>query len=181
MLIKELNSVTPTFAGTEKGVSGTAYLKQQESTGIQHLKPFPISDKTSDHTPVSVIVKLVWLFTQWEKRAECSFICCNIHMYSVKQVFYNLFFFKFCQVFAYLDMFYYLGHQSKILSRLKAMELVVWMILSLSGLAFISRTWLGKKVGVQGTWNAGLILGLSPANEKRRCKVTPSLIGWAQT
>ena len=27
----------------------------------------------------------------------------------------------------------------------------------------------------------GLILGLHPANERRRCKVTPSLIGWAQT
>ena len=29
--------------------------------------------------------------------------------------------------------------------------------------------------------NAGLILGLHPANERRRYKVTPSLIGWAQT
>ena len=28
---------------------------------------------------------------------------------------------------------------------------------------------------------AGLILGLHPANERRRYKVTPSLIGWAQT
>ena len=27
----------------------------------------------------------------------------------------------------------------------------------------------------------GLILGLHPANEKRRYKVTPSLIGWVQT
>ena len=27
----------------------------------------------------------------------------------------------------------------------------------------------------------GLILGLCPANERRRYKVTPSLIGWAQT
>ena len=27
----------------------------------------------------------------------------------------------------------------------------------------------------------GLILGLRPANERRRYKVTPSLIGWAQT
>ena len=26
----------------------------------------------------------------------------------------------------------------------------------------------------------GLILGLHPANERRRYKVTPSLIGWAQ-
>ena len=29
--------------------------------------------------------------------------------------------------------------------------------------------------------NAGLILGLRPANERRRYKVTPSLIGWAQS
>ena len=29
--------------------------------------------------------------------------------------------------------------------------------------------------------NAGLILDLRPANERRRYKVTPSLIGWAQT
>ena len=29
--------------------------------------------------------------------------------------------------------------------------------------------------------NAGLILGLHPANERRRYKVMPSLIGWAQT
>ena len=27
----------------------------------------------------------------------------------------------------------------------------------------------------------GLILGLRPANERRRYKVTPSLIGWVQT
>ena len=27
----------------------------------------------------------------------------------------------------------------------------------------------------------GLILGLRPANERRRYKVTPSPIGWAQT
>ena len=29
--------------------------------------------------------------------------------------------------------------------------------------------------------DTGLILGLCPANERRRYKVTPSLIGWAQT
>ena len=29
--------------------------------------------------------------------------------------------------------------------------------------------------------SAALILGLCPANERRRYKVTPSLIGWAQT
>ena len=28
---------------------------------------------------------------------------------------------------------------------------------------------------------SGLILGMRPANEGRRYKVTPSLIGWAQT
>ena len=28
---------------------------------------------------------------------------------------------------------------------------------------------------------SGLILGLHPASERRRYKVTPSLIGWAQT
>ena len=28
---------------------------------------------------------------------------------------------------------------------------------------------------------SGLILGLHPANERRRYNVTPSLIGWAQT
>ena len=31
------------------------------------------------------------------------------------------------------------------------------------------------------TWAAELILGLHPANERRRYTVTPSLIGWAQT
>ena len=29
--------------------------------------------------------------------------------------------------------------------------------------------------------NTGLILGLQPANERHRYKVTPSLIGWVQT
>ena len=32
-----------------------------------------------------------------------------------------------------------------------------------------------------GSGIAGLIMGLHPANERRRYKVTPSLIGWAQT
>ena len=31
------------------------------------------------------------------------------------------------------------------------------------------------------TMYVGLILGLRPASERRRYKVTPSLIGWAQT
>ena len=30
-------------------------------------------------------------------------------------------------------------------------------------------------------YKPGLILGLHPANERRRYKVTPSLIGWVQT
>ena len=30
-------------------------------------------------------------------------------------------------------------------------------------------------------WISALILGLHPANKRRRYKVTPSLIGWAQT
>ena len=34
---------------------------------------------------------------------------------------------------------------------------------------------------VQGPASTGLILGLYPANGRRRYKVTPSLIGWAQT
>ena len=36
-----------------------------------------------------------------------------------------------------------------------------------------------KVIIIQQT--TGLILGLRPANERRRYKVTPSLIGWAQT
>ena len=31
------------------------------------------------------------------------------------------------------------------------------------------------------SYSSGLIPGLHPANERRRYKVTPSLIGWAQT
>ena len=34
---------------------------------------------------------------------------------------------------------------------------------------------------VQKSYTIGLILGLRPANERRRYKVTPSRIGWAQT
>ena len=30
-------------------------------------------------------------------------------------------------------------------------------------------------------WIAGLVLGLQPANKRRRYKVTPPAIGWAQT
>ena len=35
--------------------------------------------------------------------------------------------------------------------------------------------------GIGYIYNTGLILGLHPANERRRYKVTPSLIGWEQT
>ena len=37
------------------------------------------------------------------------------------------------------------------------------------------------KTQQSGIYNSGLILGLHPTNERRRYKVTPSLIGWAQT
>ena len=47
------------------------------------------------------------------------------------------------------------------------------------------KTFILKPVGwfVQspGDIVTGLILGLRPANERRRYKVTPSSIGWAQT
>ena len=36
-------------------------------------------------------------------------------------------------------------------------------------------------MGLKLNQSAGLILGLRPANERRRYKVTSSLIGWAQT
>ena len=38
-----------------------------------------------------------------------------------------------------------------------------------------------KTQRVSEMYNSGLILGLHPANESRRYKVTPSLAGWAQT
>ena len=38
----------------------------------------------------------------------------------------------------------------------------------------------GKDIAVEAGPILGLILGLHPANERRRYKVTPSLIGWAQ-
>ena len=40
---------------------------------------------------------------------------------------------------------------------------------------------LGKRGPTAQNNPTGLILGLRPANERRRYKVTPSLIGWAQT
>ena len=41
----------------------------------------------------------------------------------------------------------------------------------------VINNWTGKR----DDKSAGVILGLRPANERRRYKVTPSLIGWAQT
>ena len=38
-----------------------------------------------------------------------------------------------------------------------------------------------KPPHIQDYDRPGLILGLRPANERRRYKVTPSLIGWVQT
>ena len=38
-----------------------------------------------------------------------------------------------------------------------------------------------KEAASEDYMKAGLILGLCPANERRHYKVTPSLIGWAQT
>ena len=37
------------------------------------------------------------------------------------------------------------------------------------------------KVTTPSDDTTGMIIGLHPANERRRYKVTPSLIGWAQT
>ena len=42
----------------------------------------------------------------------------------------------------------------------------------------VDKVWLFH---VPDHMRSGLILGLRSANERRRYKVTPSLIGWAQT
>ena len=47
---------------------------------------------------------------------------------------------------------------------------------NLTGIRLICRHPTGATV-----CHTGLILGLRPANERRRYKVTPSQIGWAQT
>ena len=52
--------------------------------------------------------------------------------------------------------------------------LLFWLNSSLSTSVVVEMT-------IFSTTCAGLILGLRPANERRRYKVTPSLIGWAQT
>ena len=39
----------------------------------------------------------------------------------------------------------------------------------------------GENLVINSHATAGLILGLHPANERCRYKVTPSLTGWAQT
>ena len=53
------------------------------------------------------------------------------------------------------------------------------------GSTVLARSHLGRGAdcGSQKTWPnyTGLVLGLHPVNETRRYKVTPSLIGWAQT
>ena len=49
-------------------------------------------------------------------------------------------------------------------------------IISINGLVLL----LPEPMLIYHQW-AGLILGLHPANETCRYKVTPSLIGWAQT
>ena len=54
-----------------------------------------------------------------------------------------------------------------------------------SVLVTIDISWLRNQspvvsVVTQGI-DSGMILGLHPANERRRYKVTPSLIGWTQT
>ena len=43
------------------------------------------------------------------------------------------------------------------------------------------QTWAKPLISINYCIVTGLILGLRPANERRRYKVTPSLIGWAQT
>ena len=57
--------------------------------------------------------------------------------------------------------------------RVVTMKFVMMHILSVE-------TALVVKSEIQVKKNTGLILGLRPANERRRYKVTPSLIGWAQ-
>ena len=54
--------------------------------GVYRSEHLPGILGASRNTPVSLIVKRVWLFAQWQKGAGCSFSCCN--RYSVKQVFY---------------------------------------------------------------------------------------------
>ena len=43
-----------------------------------------------------------------------------------------------------------------------------------------SRRYLTYCISVQGGLISGLILGLHPVNERRRCIVTTSLFGWVQ-
>ena len=43
------------------------------------------------------------------------------------------------------------------------------------------QTWAKPLISINYCIVTWLILGLHPANERRRYKVTPSLIGWAQT
>ena len=57
-----------------------------------------------------------------------------------------------------------------------------WQVNMMGALSFSNLIHFFFKLIVTSTLCvAELILGLRPANEKRRYKVTPSLIGWAQT
>ena len=45
----------------------------------------------------------------------------------------------------------------------------------------IAKLLANGSIALDQSSNTGLILGLHPATERHRYKVTPSLIGWAQT
>ena len=61
---------------------------------------------------------------------------------------------------------------ARIVAQYKASCCVHWVVRVQSGDILFSYS---------NVFNTGLILCLRPANERRRYKVTPSLIGWAQT
>ena len=73
--------------------------------------------------------------------------------------------------FKYDEVIHYTGPGSKGLTDVLWPDLQVVM-----NIHEASPSW-EQSVGLVAT---GLILGLRPANERRRYKVTPSLIGWAQ-
>ena len=57
---------------------------------------------------------------------------------------------------------------------------VWWLPQVYNGAAYTNKTVFSSWIRVQSQ-KTGLILGLRPANERRRYKVTSFLIGWAQT
>ena len=64
------------------------------------------------------------------------------------------------------------------------LPLVVLYVVILTILAATSNEKVSTVTTLVFQWrhtNSGLTLGLRPANERRRYKVTPFLIGWAQT